>query len=65
MEYFIIKLYAIVYLNNLLTSMYLTYLFYLLKIKLNLKKKIDDLLVNKYLLKINIYKSYLFFFTLC
>lgn len=65
MEYFIIKLYAIVYLNNLLTSMYLTYLFYLLKIKLNLKKKIDDLLINKYLLKINIYKSYLFFFTLC
>lgn len=39
MEYFIIKLYAIVYLNNLLTSMYLTYLFYLLKIKRNLKKK--------------------------
>lgn len=65
MEYFIIKLYAIVYLNNLLTSMYLTYLFYLLKIKRNLKKKIDDLLINKYLLKINIYKSYLFFFTLC
>lgn len=65
MEYFIIKLYVIVYLNNLLTSMYLTYLFYLLKIKLNLKKKIDDLLINKCLLKINIYKSYLCFFTLC
>lgn len=39
MEYFIIKLYIIVYLNNLLTSMYLTYLFYLLKIKFDPKKK--------------------------
>lgn len=41
MEYFIIKLYVIVHLNNLLTSMYLTYLFYLLKIKLDPKIKIN------------------------